>query len=155
VQETFLNRDGPYGRQRCAHVAVELGALVTSNGTRQIVRYCLDCRAKLSGAIAYSILRDELGIDPATVPVFRDQEKELRPCEACGEPAHLHQHHWAPKHLFPDLVEQELAPSPVFPDGHTYSTPEYELWPKSFLCPSCHERWHRIVTPDMSRKKAS
>jgi len=50
-------------------------------------------------------------------------------CEVCGAEG-AENHHWAPYHLFGDEA------------GH---------WPQSFLCPSCHQKWHDIVTPNMSK----
>lgn len=49
----------------------------------------------------------------------------VRPkCERCGASG-AQLHHWAPKYFFADA----------------------NSWPKSYLCQTCHERWHDIVTP--------
>lgn len=38
-------------------------------------------------------------------------------------------HHWAPRALFKE---------------------ESDAWPKDRLCKVCHDKWHRIVTPNIS-----
>lgn len=53
-------------------------------------------------------------------------------CEVCGSTSSIHEHHWAPFHLFGD---------------------EAGKWPTSFLCQSCHARWHSVVTPGMGKRK--
>jgi Zn finger protein HypA/HybF involved in hydrogenase expression len=53
-------------------------------------------------------------------------EWELKECSVCHELG-AENHHWAPFALFGE---------------------ESELWPQSYLCPKCHARWHRIVTPN-------
>ncbi len=49
-------------------------------------------------------------------------------CVKCGvREAELH--HWAPRARFGNV--------------------ECELWPKDYLCKSCHDRWHELVTPKL------
>lgn len=45
------------------------------------------------------------------------------PCARCGAFG-TEEHHWAPKELFEDA----------------------EQWPKDYLCKTCHEHWHKVVT---------
>lgn len=48
-------------------------------------------------------------------------------CVRCGNrTAELH--HWAPKFKF--------------------GKDEAELWPKDYLCRSCHDQWHKTMTPE-------
>jgi hypothetical protein len=70
----------------------------------------------------------------ADLPVFVDYRAPGERCEHCGGKDGVEYHHWAPRHLF---------------------GPTADKWPGAFLCGDCHTHWHRIVTPDMSRKKAS
>ena len=49
---------------------------------------------------------------------------ESKDCEVCGTKG-AEQHHWAPGYLFGN---------------------EAEKWPKGWLCPSCHARWHRVIS---------
>lgn len=58
--------------------------------------------------------------------------EHMQPCEVCGDRGTTEIHHWAPWHLFPDDADQ---------------------WPTSRLCRTCHQRWHQVVTPNMSRKR--
>lgn len=50
-------------------------------------------------------------------------------CEKCGADG-AESHHWAPRHIFGD---------------------EADLWPVSFLCPTCYQRWHDLMTLGASR----
>jgi hypothetical protein len=131
VQETFLNRDGPYGR--CQHAAdSELRALVASNGATQVRRYCLDCNQPVTDSISHALVLRQ-GQSIADLPIHADYRTSAR-CERCGTiGTGVENHHWAPRHLFED----------------------YEQWPQSLLCPSCHEKWHQIVTPRMTERRAS
>lgn len=45
------------------------------------------------------------------------------PCKRCGAIG-TELHHWAPKELFEDA----------------------EQWPQDYLCPGCHDRWHKTIT---------
>ena len=54
-------------------------------------------------------------------------------CEVCGSTQSVHEHHWAPFHLF---------------------GAEAAKWPTSFLCQPCHSRWHSVVTPRMGKRNA-
>lgn len=46
------------------------------------------------------------------------------PCAVCGAIG-TELHHFAPKELFPQM---------------------FELWPKSYLCDTCHKEWHNKIT---------
>ena len=52
-------------------------------------------------------------------------------CEVCGADG-AERHHWAPYALFGSDADH---------------------WPQSFLCPSCHRRWHDVVTPTISAQR--
>jgi hypothetical protein len=55
--------------------------------------------------------------------------KQSLVCEVCQSNDDIQRHHWAPYHLFGE---------------------ESKNWPTSLLCQSCHDKWHKIVTPNMS-----
>lgn len=152
LSESFLY---PYGRYdpppRCNHPQVELRAQVIATnrpgGIRQYRFICLYCNEPTTGALKKAKLIAD-GHDLAAVPDWYSdwyRSPEYAPCARCGDDTYTELHHWAPKHLFSDLV--------VNRDGHL--TPEYESWPTAWLCQECHRHWHRIVTPDMHRKQAS
>lgn len=67
----------------------------------------------------------KLGIDAEEIEPRRSRHR----CEVCGADG-AENHHWAPFHIFSD---------------------EAEKWPKSYLCPTCHKKWHDMVTPGMSQ----
>ncbi len=52
-------------------------------------------------------------------------------CVRCGE-RFCEMHHWAPRAIF----------------GQT----ESDKWPKDYLCKTCHDAWHEMVTPQLRRK---
>lgn len=62
-----------------------------------------------------------LEIDVEEIEPRRPRHK----CAVCGADG-AENHHWAPFHIFGD---------------------EADKWPQSYLCPSCHKRWHDLVTP--------
>lgn len=71
-----------------------------------------------------SLLNDE------NLPVFHPEWYTERPCARCGATDMVELHHFAPRALFGADCDQ---------------------WPKAYLCRSCHERWHTIVTPSLVR----
>lgn len=57
-----------------------------------------------------------------TLPIQKDYRLNNPPCARCGAYG-TELHHWAPQHLFEDS----------------------ELWPQSYLCKLCHDKWHLII----------
>lgn len=57
----------------------------------------------------------------------------VAPCDHCHRHVGTQVHHWAPRALFED------------PDS----------WATANLCVGCHAFWHKVVTPDISRRQAS
>lgn len=49
-------------------------------------------------------------------------------CAKCGARG-CEEHHWAPIGIF--------------------GREEADKWPKDFLCKTCHDEWHRMVTPQL------
>ena len=101
------------------HPASRLGVTITASGIRQVVAFCVECGNQLSSSIPHAMV----GVKPEGLPVFRDR-RDMTPCEACGATEGTEVHHWAPKHLFGE---------------------EAFTWPTSFLCRSCHSRWHQVT----------
>lgn len=54
-------------------------------------------------------------------------------CVKCGD-RNCELHHWAPRAIF--------------------GKDECEQWPQDYLCKACHDRWHRLVTPQLVREFA-
>ena len=52
-------------------------------------------------------------------------------CVRCGERT-AEMHHWAPRKIF--------------------GNKECEQWPKDWLCKTCHDAWHKIVTPQLVKE---
>jgi hypothetical protein len=70
--------------------------------------------------------------DVHLLPLWHDHT-DSTPCARCGSQDGVELHHWAPRHLFEDA----------------------DKWPVSELCRPCHQRWHALVTPYMSTRKAT
>lgn len=62
---------------------------------------------------------------PVLMPDFTDR------CAVCGSRG-AERHHWAPKAIF--------------------GTNECEQWPKDYLCKKCHDKWHKLVTPQLVKE---
>lgn len=136
MQETPSNREEPYEPAgECAHLSgSELGLLITRSGSTQIRRFCRDCERPETFSIPRKALEMD-GVDVGALPVMLDHREDKwanPPCERCGSHLGTEYHHWAPKHLFGAV--------------------EHHYWPGSYLCRACHDRWHNVVTPKMSRK---
>lgn len=109
--------------------------LVNWNGTYEEPRYarwCTRCKNLPDGGawIPRQKLLDA-GVNLDAVREIHTQAGER--CAKCWVRGKHQLHHWAPKHLFGAAAD---------------------AWPTDYLCKSCHEEWHRIVTPNMSAPKA-
>lgn len=114
-----------YHCSRTSPVAM-LGKVRTRNGTIQYKSYCPECR-NVGANFPHT---DIAGLDEDRIPFIRIHDVE--PCERCGSVDGTELHHWAPKYLFDDADD----------------------WPTSYLCRACHTKWHRAVTPLMTRSAA-
>lgn len=102
---------------------------IAANGIKKVQSVCSYCGEMRRDGISHK----ELGVAGYRVGdlyAWRDN-RNGEPCARCGAAEGTEQHHWAPKHLFPD---------------------DYHLWPTSYLCRTCHHVWHRKVTPHMHRQ---
>jgi 5-methylcytosine-specific restriction endonuclease McrA len=70
-------------------------------------------------------------VDLDAIPTIDDYSEDAPKCEVCGATG-TELHHWAPIHIF---------------------GAEAWLWPTAYLCQKCHNRWHRLVTPNMHEGK--
>lgn len=118
-------RDCPFCKRS---VAARLAQFVAINKAIHVGWQCLTCNNHVPDRKSRIwIPHDELlahAQDPELLPVARDLSVEVR-CSRCGcRGAELH--HWAPRHLFGDDADK---------------------WPKDYLCKSCHDEWHDLVTP--------
>ena len=63
-------------------------------------------------------------------PDFIEPRNTRHPCSVCGNLG-AENHHWAPVGIFGD---------------------EADKWPTDYLCKTCHDRWHSMVTPSLVGK---
>ena len=104
---------------------------ITQSGISQVYWLCRFCDEPITSPIIY--IKHDLvkaaGIDTDALPIINNYSgTEL--CSVCHNPF-AEYHHWAPRYLFDDA----------------------DNWPGSYLCKKCHAKWHKIVTPEMSRIK--
>ena len=109
----------------------EISGQVNANGSLCYGWWCLTCKGwtKRKDSNGVWISKNELasrGIDITALRVVRHMDQPR--CARCGERAG-EEHHWAPQALF--------------------GKEEADRWPKDFLCKSCHDEWHRLVTPQL------
>lgn len=131
---------------RCSGCELRLRALVARNGVRQYAIFCTNTMHRgsfMPKRIAQSIA-EPYGLTVEDIPVMRDNRAGCcdgsgcvncapSPCEHCGSTMRVELHHWAPYHLFDEDADN---------------------WPTAWLCRTCHQQWHRIVTPNMHLKRA-
>lgn len=103
----------------------------TASGGWQVFWYCFRCK-KRNGAESIPH-RKVPSIQALPIAWDNTDLAQRGPCDTCFRVRPLHYHHVAPRHLFGD---------------------EAELWPGIMLCETCHQRWHRMVTPLMSQPTA-
>lgn len=131
----------------CGSISFTIGKAKTQTGQVIYPRVCTRCDAVFAAWQAtkaeLEAYRDKWG-EPDEVLTVTQQKiadgKQYAPsktagkaCEVCGSTDSIHEHHWAPFHLF---------------------GPEAAKWPTSFLCQPCHSKWHSIVTPRMGKRNA-
>ena len=89
-----------------------------ADGTRHVYRGCAECgHAEEPGRY----LKEPSFHDP---PVLLDDRLTRPPCIRCGAFG-TQLHHFAPRAIF--------------------GAEEAELWPSAWLCPDCHDYWHRMM----------
>lgn len=116
-----LNRDVPTRPcWKCGETRWGIRKLVNQAGKTMYPYVCEACGLQTQRYVSHSEAK-RLGQEPEHI-----NARFPRPqCEVCKtEGAELH--HWAPYAIFGD---------------------EASRWPTSYLCPACHDRWHRLVGP--------
>lgn len=117
-----------------------LTATLNRRGVKMIYVKCWVCEKYVHNIISHQIVRERFHTDPDNVPVTRSNACKRcdgdgcptccpTPCARCRRHTHTHEHHTAPRALFPDA-------------NH---------WPIVALCQQCHSHWHSIMTPGMTR----
>ena len=113
---------------------VKLRRQIAANGIAKMTWHCTSCQTYAqrmrpyipNDLVSYWIDTGRLKVDAIRdIPVCEDRRGTVQ-CEVCGEP-YASRHHWMPR-MFREIV------------------PDHDNWPTSYLCRSCHKRWHDIVT---------
>lgn len=116
---------------RCDRITrQEVSRRVAANLAEHFGWWCLECHwwveSKLGGIWIPKETLVANGVDLSLVRVV--EVLEAPRCARCGARG-AEEHHWAPRAIF----GKESA----------------DDWPKDFLCKSCHDEWHRRVTPQL------
>jgi hypothetical protein len=111
---------------------VHLVRNITASGTSQVYWRCEVCKQNAGGSAKWLPHEpiETYGVDIDTIEVIKDDRTET--CEVCGTLG-AEFHHWLPQYLWDKFGE----------GAHK--------WPGGYLCHSCHERWHRTVTPGFAK----
>ena len=129
MTNTSWKNEIKYPEHPCKHCGVigwGVGHYVDAGGTPKYPFYCLNCGKRISG------FAKRQAVEKSNIEI-----KQLHPlqlpfiCEACGSEG-AENHHWAPWALFGN---------------------EANGWPQSYLCSTCHKKWHSIVTPNINGTK--
>ena len=113
-----------YNCKHCGSFGWKVGFYVDAGGKPKYPFVCLGCGRRTQH------FAKRKAVEASGVAVHQMHPMTLPfVCEVCGEEG-AEEHHWAPWHLFGD---------------------EANRWPTSFLCRTCHERWHGVVTPNMGK----
>ena len=125
---TYSKRDGQLELcPKCGKKQWGIRKLINQAGTTMYPYVCEAC-GFLTQLYAKKSLVNALGIAPLEI---KPRSPNTTPkCEVCGNTG-AENHHWAPFFLFGD-------------DAHN--------WPTALLCPACHSKWHKVVTPQMGRQ---
>jgi len=91
---------------------------IFANGSQHVYRGCADCGRPLEGG---QWLRHQSAED---IPIGLDDRTSRPPCVRCGTFG-TELHHFAPRAVF--------------------GAEEAEMWPTAWLCPDCHDYWHRMM----------
>ena len=120
---------------KCNSSELKIGVTQIASGATVHPIYCNNCKEVFAKYVSkkianeYRIKYGELENVKTRTAKYLEKRQQNITCEVCkkneGE-----LHHWAPQYLFKDEAEQ---------------------WPKSYLCRSCHKKWHNLVTPNMSK----
>jgi hypothetical protein len=102
----------------CDDAGYIIGASVQANGIRRYQLVCGRCGHACGGAIAPAKLPPDIR---NAAPLISSNIDSNARCARCGSNADgVELHHWAPFSRFHD----------------------FDQWPTSMLCPSCHVKWH-------------
>lgn len=97
-----------------------------ADGSWQVRSKCNEC-----GNLFEKPLNQDY-LDMASLPEY-SQECRNPQCVVCGN-LDTQLHHW-----FPQSLARKLNINP-------------DMWPTCYLCSQCHDLWHRIVTPGLTKK---
>lgn len=107
----------------CPHDHSTIGRSINTDGSSRVWRRCDDCGENTGGPGKW-ISQQQAGQPLDALPIFDSYRQEHPPCVRCGRWG-TQLHHFMPSHAAGRL--------------------EADLWPTAWLCPDCHDRWHRLV----------
>lgn len=108
--------------KRCNSTKVTRYKKRISNGSYQVIDQCDWCGQNANGP-GINVPHSQV-TDLDALPILADYTQHAPECEACGSRQGVEYHHWAPRHVFGAVAEE---------------------YPKSYLCPDCHQHWHTTI----------
>jgi hypothetical protein len=105
---------------------------ITANGVK-VRSWCMTCQRTPPGEKPFVAVKSIAPDVLVALPAWPVEPGTMAPCAVCGTVAALETHHFAPRHLFGS---------------------DCNKWPTADLCGPCHRRWHDLVTPTMSKRRA-
>lgn len=121
---------------KCGSDDLRVGITNIVSGATVYPIYCGNCDKVFTQYIKKNIAKEyeskhgQLKYVKTSTAKYLESKGKVMQCEVCGK-GEAERHHWAPSCLFGD---------------------EAEKWPTSLLCRSCHQRWHKLVTPNLSQQ---
>ena len=109
---------------KCDALDWKVGRMVDSGGGIRYPYFCGGCGTRTQ---LYQKKKQAISAWAMDGRTEIKTERPLPECEVCGEVG-AQRHHWAPQYLF---------------------GLEADKWPMGYLCQSCHQKWHNLVTPEM------
>lgn len=124
AQSQLIWRDEPC--KACGQIDWEIRKCINGGGHSTYLFVCAHCGTRTQHFVSAKVVR-AAGLEPREIRPARPRPA----CQVCGQQG-AEQHHWAPWALF---------------------GAEAAAWPQSYLCRSCHDRWHQLVTPQISAQQ--
>ena len=117
---------------RCARdTRQEISCRLSASAAEHFGWWCLECNwwTPRKGSAAIWIPKEMILAEGVDLSLVRVVERMNQPrCARCNARG-AEEHHWAPQAMF--------------------GKDEANRWPKDYLCKSCHDQWHQMVTPQL------
>jgi protein-arginine kinase activator protein McsA len=123
--------------EKCGSDNMKVGWACITSGATVFPWYCANCnfvfakyvKKETAEKLHFDSTHGEVKLVKTRTQEYMDKKGIKIICEVCNlNEGELH--HWAPQYLFQDA----------------------DQWPTSYLCRTCHKKWHDLVTPNMAKR---